>query len=275
MLPRRVMAIIFKFGNFRFNSSATEEIFCRLDFSRIHVGVGRLDPKNLIRIFLVAYRDVAVLNQFRHDVSCFLPPLPELGAVIQIAGNRQALFLGFEDPFQAHVAEGLADRRRDSRPVKPVRVFKDPVPVHHASFYCRNGRTVPVIDHLAAPLDRSVLKEIDADSAAPPEDLGRPHAETPEIRNAGISKSLSGKRVTKSVATPYWASETETFASPPPKVASNELACRNRRNPGGLSRSMISPKVTTFFTFPGLPVKRFQKISLFVIARATLRPRLW
>src|SRR5690606_33257094 len=39
---------------------------------------------------------------------------------------------------------------------------------------------------------------------------------------------------------------TATFASPPPKVATNCGVCRKRSNPGGLRRSMISPKQTVF-----------------------------
>src|SRR4030095_13916980 len=44
---------------------------------------------------------------------------------------------------------------------------------------------------------------------------------------------------------PNAARHTATFASPPPNVATNCDVCRKRSNPGGLSRSIISPNVTT------------------------------
>jgi len=57
--------------------------------------------------------------------------------------------------------------------------------------------------------------------------------------------SFCGKRVTKSTGTPKFASETATLASPPPYTTSKLRACANRCIPGGESRIMISPKVTT------------------------------
>src|SRR5262245_40157394 len=54
-----------------------------------------------------------------------------------------------------------------------------------------------------------------------------------------------GSRVTKWLSRPKCARLTATLASPPPKVAESVGDWRNRSSPGGLNRSMISPKVTT------------------------------
>src|SRR5262249_14115547 len=50
--------------------------------------------------------------------------------------------------------------------------------------------------------------------------------------------------VTNAVSRPRIASDMETFASPPPKVASKAGDCRRRSKPGGFRRSKTSPRVT-------------------------------
>jgi hypothetical protein len=58
--------------------------------------------------------------------------------------------------------------------------------------------------------------------------------------------ALSGNTVTKLAGNPKDASAMATLASAPPNVATNWGVCKKRSKPGGASRSMISPKVTTF-----------------------------
>ncbi len=71
---------------------------------------------------------------------------------------------------------------------------------------------------------------------------------TPSARSALTAASpiaCAGNRVTYQLSTPNCARLTATLASPPPNVATNWDVCRKRSKPGGLSRSMISPNVTT------------------------------
>src|SRR5215471_1102261 len=56
---------------------------------------------------------------------------------------------------------------------------------------------------------------------------------------------LKGRTVTYRAGLPKPATATATLASPPPKVATKRGDCRNRSKPGGASRSMVSPRVTT------------------------------
>src|SRR5580698_9525539 len=71
---------------------------------------------------------------------------------------------------------------------------------------------------------------------------------TPNRRSSPTAASaigfFSGNTVTYDASSPNPASATATFASPPPNVATNCGDCRKRSNPGGASRSMISPNVT-------------------------------
>src|SRR5579862_6640730 len=71
---------------------------------------------------------------------------------------------------------------------------------------------------------------------------------TPNPRSCAITASamglLGGSTVRYLAGSPKPASATATFASPPPNVATNCGDCRKRSNPGGASRSMISPNVT-------------------------------
>src|SRR5262245_39756460 len=55
---------------------------------------------------------------------------------------------------------------------------------------------------------------------------------------------FAGSTVTNAVSRPRIASDMETLASPPPKVASKAGDCRRRSRPGGLRRSKTSPRVT-------------------------------
>src|SRR5690349_12906426 len=74
---------------------------------------------------------------------------------------------------------------------------------------------------------------------------------TPQPRNAlkqACPRSLIGKAVTNRDSIPHCANETATFASPPPKHASKLVACKIRVLPGGESRNITSPNVTTLMT---------------------------
>src|SRR5262244_2194994 len=55
---------------------------------------------------------------------------------------------------------------------------------------------------------------------------------------------FAGSTVTNAVLRPRIASDMETLASPPPKVASKAGDCKRRSKPGGLRRSKTSPRVT-------------------------------
>src|SRR4051794_5462210 len=72
---------------------------------------------------------------------------------------------------------------------------------------------------------------------------------TPNRRSSAMQASeiglFGGRTVMYLVCRPNVDTATATFASPPPKVATNWGDCRKRSKPGGARRSMISPKVTT------------------------------
>src|ERR1700676_579736 len=55
----------------------------------------------------------------------------------------------------------------------------------------------------------------------------------------------SGSTVTYRAGFPNPASATATLASPPPKVATKRGDCSSRSKPGGASRNIVSPNVTT------------------------------
>src|SRR5215813_4071092 len=76
---------------------------------------------------------------------------------------------------------------------------------------------------------------------------------------------FAGSTVTNAVLRPRIASDMETLASPPPKVASNTGDCRRRSKPGGLRRSKTSPRVTIrgFVIGPLLSRKRARLFDQF------------
>src|SRR5260370_8435731 len=79
---------------------------------------------------------------------------------------------------------------------------------------------------------------------------------------------FGGTTVTYRAPRPKPETATATFASPPPNVATNWGDCRKRSNPGGLRRSMISPKETTVFAMnPRFyqSLRDFQQIGLVLI----------
>ena len=74
--------------------------------------------------------------------------------------------LGRFHRFQADGGGALRDGGRDAGPVEPARAREDGVPVDHARLDGRQRGTGPVVDHLAAATDRTVLQEIDAQAVA-------------------------------------------------------------------------------------------------------------
>src|SRR5258705_2328685 len=62
---------------------------------------------------------------------------------------------------------------------------------------------------------------------------------------ADSPRGFDGSAVAKETGRPNCASETATFASAPPNVASSRGDWNNRSNPGDLRRNITSPNVTT------------------------------
>ena len=89
-----------------------------------------------------------------------------------------------------------------------------------------------VVGHRRGPLRGPGLEEVDAHPFAAAEDRVGLDPQPAKLLDAGLGDVVRGSRVTNDALSPNCASETATFASPPPKVISSTLVWLNRRWPG-------------------------------------------
>src|SRR5215472_283753 len=97
------------------------------------------DAEGKLAIFFVRYPYIDVADQFTHDIGGLLAVVPQLSAVVVIAGDGYAPCLGLADGPEGKIGCALTQRWRDSADVEPVRSVEDGFPVeggrpglHHA-----------------------------------------------------------------------------------------------------------------------------------------------
>ena len=74
-------------------------VFRRIELTAFDVHI-RLNAQRLLAVFFIGDTHIDVLDQFVHDVGCRLAVFPQLAAIVEIAGNRNAGFLRRLDRLQ-------------------------------------------------------------------------------------------------------------------------------------------------------------------------------
>ena len=123
----------------------------------------RLDPEDLLRIFLVADDHIASGHEGGHDLRGRLAIFPKILSVVEVTGDFNAVSVRRLDRLKADIRTTLADRRGYSCPVEPIRILEHLVPVDHSRLDLRDGRVRAVVDHFAWPGHRPFLDVVDAD----------------------------------------------------------------------------------------------------------------
>ena len=151
-----------------------------------------LDAELLLRIFLVAENQVAAGHKGGHHLRGGLAVLPELLAIVQVAGHLHAEFVGYLDGFQARVSRSLAQGRRNAGPVEPVGAGEHLAPVHHAGLDLGDGRIRTVVHHLAATGHGPGLEIIDAHAVAAVHHAVEVHPQAAELCQTHIGDIVLG-----------------------------------------------------------------------------------
>ena len=141
------------------------EILVHLGVQLAGVNAGlHLDAEALLAVLLVGDHDVDILGDLGHDLDRLLAPLPQLLAVVEVAGDRDALLLALLQRFDGRVAERLGQRGRDAGDVEPVCIREDRIPVKIAGLHRGDRRVVTVVDDLGGAHVRAGLREVEAEA---------------------------------------------------------------------------------------------------------------
>ena len=153
----------------------------------------RLQTQRLLEVLFVGDNGVNVLDQLGHDFLGILAVLPEVLAVVQVAGHMDALRLRRLHRFQRQIRRALRDGRRDAGQVEPRRTLKRLVPVDVAGLGFRDGRTRAVIDDFGGTLHSASFQIVDAHAAVLADNLSGINAEAAQFADAGIADIVGGQ----------------------------------------------------------------------------------
>ena len=169
---RRVMAMASQVRVFRQHHGAQLPILPQVEFARMDVDIG-LDAERHLHILFVGDGDIDEPHQFAHHLHRGLAPLPEVLAVVEVAGNGEPLSARLLDGFERQRGRRGADGGGDAGDVEPSRAFQHGVPIDIARFGQRDGAEFAVVDHLGRALVGAGFQIIDAHAPLAADDLGR------------------------------------------------------------------------------------------------------
>ena len=168
-------------------------VLCAVQLAGLHVHVGG-DLQGLLHVLLVGDGHVHIVCDLTHDLSGLLAVLPQVLAVVQIAGDGDASLLGFLHGLDAQLHGALGDSGGDAGDVEPIHTFKGLVPVDIAGLCLGDGGVLTVVDNLAGAGVGAGLQEVDAHAAlVGADDAAGIHAELAQVLDALVGYGVLGQ----------------------------------------------------------------------------------
>ena len=168
-------------------------VLCTVQLAGLDVHIVHGDLKGLLHVFLVGDGHVDILCDLAHDLAGLLAVLPEVLAVVEVAGDGDAALLRLLDRRNGKLHRALADGGRDAGDVEPLHALERLVPVDIAGLGQRDGRPRAVVDDLARTLVRAALEIVDTHTALARDDALGIHVETAQLRLAGVRDGVIGQ----------------------------------------------------------------------------------
>src|SRR5699024_1065520 len=169
-----------------------DPVLLPVQLTGLHVHVHG-DLQGLLHVLLVGHGHVHVLGHLPHDLGGLPAVLPQVLAVVEVAGDGDALGLGGLHGLQGQLHGALADGGGDTGDVEPLHTLEDLVPVDVAGLGQGDGGVGTVIDHLAGQLVGAVLQEVDAHAAGATLDLAHVHAEAAQLLDTLVANGVVGQ----------------------------------------------------------------------------------
>ena len=175
------------------NLVAQSLVLGAIQLAGLHVHVGG-DLQGLLHVLLVGNGHVHVVCDLTHDLGSLLAILPQVLAVVQVAGDGDASLLGFLDGLNAQLHCALGDGGGDTGNVEPIHTFKGLVPVDVAGLghgYCG---ILTVVDNLAGAGIGAGLQVVDAQTAlVGADDAAGVNTELAQVFHALVSDGIFGQ----------------------------------------------------------------------------------
>src|SRR5690242_14540106 len=98
---------------------------------------------------------MGMLQEFAHHAGSRLAPLPEIPAVVEVAGDGSALAPRDGNRVQREIRSGAADGGGDAANVEPSRIFEYRVPIETFAAGVRDGALFAIVDNSRRALIRA------------------------------------------------------------------------------------------------------------------------
>ena len=151
------------------------------------------EAEGFLTILLIGQAQINIADDLPHHLRSLFSVLPQVLAIVVVAGHGQPPLLGRADSGQRHLGRVCAQGRRDPGEVKPRGALKNAVPREDLRGTIHQRRVRPVVDHLGGTLIRSGLKIIDPHSIAAANDEGSVDPHASQKGKAGIRNGVGGQ----------------------------------------------------------------------------------
>ena len=155
----------------------------------MHIGL-TLDPQRHLAILFVGDADIDELHQLAHHLHRGLPVLPQIFAVVEIAGDGQPLLSRFANRLQRQSRRRRAQCRRDACDVEPARALQNRIPIDIAGLGKGDRAIVAVVNHLRGTLVCARFHVVHAHAALGAQDLRSVHAKAAQLRHHGVGDRI-------------------------------------------------------------------------------------
>ena len=148
------------------------------------------DLEGLLNVLLVCDGNIDILCDLTHDLGGTDAVLPEVLAVVEVAGHGDAALLCFLDGLEGKLLCALADSRGDAGDVEPIDALKGLVPVDVAGLGKRDGGILTVVHDLAGQLVCARLEVVYTHAAGTADDAAGVHAELAQLLDAFVGNGI-------------------------------------------------------------------------------------
>ena len=167
------------------------DVALMIELAGINVGVLGLDAEHVLGVLLVGDAHIDIGQELRHAFAGLLAR-PELLAVVEVAGDRQSLFLCGLAGSQTGLRHFAAERGRDAGPVEPVRAVKDLIPIKLRSRGRGNGGACAVINDLARTLGSALLTVVNTKARAAAQHQRGVHTVAAQLVDGALTNLVRG-----------------------------------------------------------------------------------
>ena len=158
-----------------------------------------IDTQCLLILKLRTEDDVTTLHQGGQHLTGRLAILPEVTTVVDVARDDQPHAACHGNRLGTHIGCTLAHGRRDARPMEPIGIVEDRLPIQIARLKAIERRVATVIDHLRRTHGHSLLHVVETHATRLANHMVGDHAVVVQVTHRSIG-NLIGRQAAHELA---------------------------------------------------------------------------